>query len=236
MKLTSQTLSIVGPKGAYQDCSLAPLNKDDFWVAAIADGVGGYAGGETAAKIAISEVESSLTSFGLMDEIFARASAEIRRQASENQSLAKMSTTLTCLSIENGVAEVGHVGDTRITHFRGPGVLSRTEDQTEVQRLLKNGIITRGQAKRHPRQNVIYSALSGRNADYTLYQNSFDVQPGDRIILSTDGFHSLFTRRELAGISQGCVDLESFFARVQSELPQRKISDDATAVFIEVSR
>ena len=207
----------------------------EYWIAAIADGIGGSSGGEIASKLAIEEVQSKLVMPGQMRNAFESARASIRSRSLSKPDLAKMGTTLSCILMADGTAEVGHVGDTRITHFRGGGVMARTQDQTEVQRLLDNGIITIGQAKRHPRRNVIYSALSGRTDKYTLFDGEFDIQVGDRIVLSSDGFHSHFLRRELAGISESSSTLESFVKSVEMKLKNEELVDDATAIFMEVT-
>jgi len=226
---------MTGPRGLYQDCLLEPVRVGNCWIVAVADGLGGSNGGEIASSLAIDEVRKKLKSPGQMDEVFEAARAKIQARSHSDADLAKMGTTLTCLLIEGITAEVGHVGDTRITHIRGGGVMSRTEDQTEVQRLLDNGVITHGQAKRHPRRNVIYSALSGREDKYTLFQNQFETKIGDRIILSSDGFHTLLLRKELAQISQSSRSLDEFSEGVQIALKQKVLTDDATAIFIEVT-
>src|SRR3546814_5436694 len=57
-------------------------------------------------------------------------------------------------------ARVGHVGDSRIYHLRGSGLVTRTKDQTEVQHLIDEGILTPERAKMYPRKNVLLSAIS----------------------------------------------------------------------------
>jgi PPM family protein phosphatase len=224
--------SIVGPKGENQDAILPPFSVGNCTWCAIADGVGSSALGGLAARSSIEVVR--LVSVGQsMEEVFSGAHRLLSEIASEQESGKSISTTLSVLKICDGIAFVGHVGDTRVSHYRGPGVMGRTKDQTEVQKLLDDGVLTKNQAARYPRRNVLLSALSA-GRDYTLQEQEFAVQKGDRILLTSDGFHSKLLRGRISQLSFGKSQFEEFWISVQEALALVQLDDDASCLAIEI--
>jgi len=233
MEIQHKQISIPGPKDNNQDVILTPVSIGNTIWCAIADGVGSSSHGGTAARTSIEIVAESAHKELAIADIFARVKRRLVSLSNESPDSKSISTTLTILKIENGVAMVGHVGDTRITHYRDVGVLTRTKDQTEVQKLLDDGTLTRHQAKRYPRKNVLMSAMSAKH-DYILAESSFDVQPNDRILLTTDGFHEALLRRNIAALSAKHNKFDTFWSKLSEQLHSEKPSDDASCLAIEI--
>lgn len=233
MKLTTSQFSIEGPKGQNDDACLSPREVDGTWWTAIADGVSSSRNGSLAARICLDIVAQSASRKPDMPRLFALCTEELASEATRNPEHGRISSTLTVMAVCNGKAHVGHVGDTRITHLRGGGVMTRTQDQTEVQKLLDEGAISPYQAKRYPRRNVLLSVMSAA-CPYKLFKNHFEVLAGDRILLTTDGFHSQILRREMVAISERCPTINDFTRKLEIVLRSRGIVDDASLVAIEI--
>jgi serine/threonine protein phosphatase PrpC len=225
--------SIEGPKGENQDAVLPPFQVGECSWCAIADGVGSSAFGGLAARTSVEVVKQAADSGLRMAEVFASVRKRLSEIASEQENAKSISTTLSVLRICGSQAFVGHVGDTRISHYRGSGVMGRSKDQTEVQKLLDDGVLSKNQALRYPRRNVLLSAMStGR--EYDLYEQQFTIQKGDRILLTTDGFHGKLRRRRLAELSSSRPNFDDFWNVVQDELSSEKLEDDASCLALEV--
>lgn len=232
MRLKCFSKSLVGPKGENQDAVLELLETTRGFWCAIADGVGGKVAGALASEAAISGVANLAPLEPSMEELFRGCAKIFAEQEQRSPNAAGMATTLTVVFVQDGFGSVGHVGDSRLIHIRGGGVIARTADQTEVQKLIDDGVISRRLAKRYPRRNVLLSVLS-RKADYNLFETRFGLQDRDRLLLSTDGFHGCLLKREVASISEEKPEFQEFCQFLCKELETRTRCDDATFLALE---
>lgn len=230
MKFSSCT--IAGPKGKNQDAILPPFRSGNSTWCAIADGVGSSEASGEAARASI-EVVRAVHGNETMADLFARVRLCLTDIFSDRKAEKGFGTTLSVLCLRDSQAIVGHVGDTRISHYRGGGVVSRTKDQTEVQKLLDDGAITKNQAPRYPRRNVLLSIMSPMH-DYTLHEERFLIKSKDRILLTSDGFHTKILRQVIAKISTENLLFDSFWQAVQFELQAISVDDDASCIALEI--
>lgn len=198
---------------------------------ALADGVGKSQFGPEASALA-TKIATSFPLSADLTEIFERIRQALVDGAKKTQDSA-WSTTLTLCRVEDGMAYVGHVGDSRIYHLRGKGIMTRTRDQTEVQVLIDEGVLSKERAKKYPRRNVLLSALSSEST-YDLYVSSFEVIPGDRILLLSDGIYRQISRKEIAAISAKNGTVKTFIAELEELLLSRGVVDDSTALCVEI--
>ncbi|MBC7648789.1 MAG: protein phosphatase 2C domain-containing protein [Vitreoscilla sp.] len=200
-------------------------------VLALADGVGKSAKGAAAARIAIAAALMRVPTNSIPD-IFNAAQLEITTAASKGTG-KNWSTTLTLCLINKGKAIVGHVGDSRLYHLRGTGLVTRTRDQTEVQVLIDEGIISKDRARTYARRNVLVSALSS-DIPFELYQEEFDVLKGDRLLLISDGVYKQLSRKDIAEVSLRNLDVVTFINQLKACLENKGLLDDSTALCWEV--
>lgn len=226
-------LGITGPKGENQDSILEPFQLDGTTWCGVADGVGSTALGGLAARASLDEVRR-MTVSEPMPAVFNKVARKLAAIADEQGSPKSLSTTLSVLKIDGDKANVGHVGDTRITHYRGGGVMTRTKDQTEVQKLLDDGVLTMNQARRYPRRNVLLSAMSA-GREYDLHEATFKLNIGDRILLTSDGFHSKLLRPQLAALSEAMPDFDEFWHALEDLLSSETLDDDASCLALEIN-
>ena len=135
-----------------QDRYLFREFEDQVLLMAVADGMGGEAGGGLAAQIAIEAV-GEFTPPDLTDieasliELFLAASRRIEDEVRKDPRLKGMGTTLTAACIKNGITSWAHVGDSRLYLWRKEHLTQITEDHTFVNNLVKQGVITEGEAR-----------------------------------------------------------------------------------------
>ncbi|WP_201213123.1 protein phosphatase 2C domain-containing protein [Rhodocyclus purpureus] len=203
---------------------------DGRWMLAIADGVGSAKFGGQAARLAVEVCRESGSALSIR-EIFAVVDDRIAEAAGDSH--GQWSTTLSLCVFHNGQAHVGHVGDARIYHIRGAGLLTRTHDQTEVERLIEEGVLTRERAQRYPRKHVLLSSMNG-GGDYQLEESTFGLQPGDRVLLASDGFYKKVLKREIVGWSIACEEVDEFVDTLKGMLMTRGVVDDATVLCAQI--
>jgi protein phosphatase len=156
----------------------------------VADGMGGHGAGNVASRIAIEEMTACAALRPLFAEAVLTALEHANRYIIERDEANRMGTTVTGLAgIEAGGGDhlmVFNIGDSRVYRL-GDGRLEQlTVDHSEVQELVLAGVITREQARTHPRRNVITRALgggAGLHPDYWLRP----AVSGDRYLMCSDG-------------------------------------------------
>lgn len=235
MIIRAAQFSHPGPEKENEDCLLGLTQIDTDSYAAVADGLGGHAGGRIASETAVGAIKENIRHkpHPTMMDLFGAAVRELRLAAANDEALKKMATTLSIIRLSNSSAEIGHVGDSRIYHLRGDGIVARTIDQTEAQHLIDRGVLSKAEGRKYHRRNVLLSVLSPA-ASYDLYQQSFGVVSGDRIILVTDGVYRIALRREIRDISKRSVAAENFCTHLEAFIRERGPIDDFSAVCLDI--
>ena len=164
---------------------------------AVADGMGGYAGGEVASKTSIKTLVELLPVLNnpeldpqSRDDIYRSSIAEmdlaIRKIADDKPELDGMGTTLTSFALFDNQVYLLHVGDSRAYRIRGKKITRLSHDHTVVQELIDQGRITQEEANDHPQRSFLTQALMGKgNVDAPLL--AFPAEPGDIYLVCSDG-------------------------------------------------
>ncbi|MDF2603495.1 protein phosphatase 2C domain-containing protein [Sphingomonas sp.] len=226
----------IGPRQTNQDRILLPTKANDRTIiAGIADGIGGAPGGAEAAQIAVDVAARFSGEPELLSSIFGTVAEQLERVSADNPEFSRMGTTLSVVAIAGKVARVAHVGDTRIYHLRGAGLNHLTRDQTEVAELVRKGVLTDKQARRYHRRNVLLSALTP-SSEFEVYEAEAFIQPGDRLLLMSDGVHQTVKRGAILNASLANVDLASFLADVERRVESAGPKDNFSAVALEIEK
>lgn len=224
----------IGPRKTNQDRILQPtLVGDQLILAAIADGIGGAPGGAEAAQIAVDTVGEFSKSAGFLSGIFGAVASELERVSTEKPEFANMGTTLSILAIVGRTVRVAHVGDTRIYHLRGAGLNHLTRDQTEVAELVRKGILNERQAKRYHRRNVLLSALTP-SSEFEVHEREAFIQPGDRLLLMSDGVHQAVKRGAILNSSLSHSSVSAFVDDIEARVVAAGAKDNYAALAIEI--
>ena len=193
------------------------INEDAFYISnsldevqlyMLADGMGGYNGGEIASKLAIQsaknyiennfkEIEKDKDSIiQLIGSSIEYANMVVYEKAKENKELSGMGTTLEICLIYNNRAFIGHVGDSRIYRIRKEFMRKLTQDHSYVQKLVKDGTITQEEAAHHPQKNMLMKAL-GCNAFVEPDVMVKGFLKDDILIMNSDGLTNLVSQEEI---------------------------------------
>ncbi|NDL57539.1 PP2C family protein-serine/threonine phosphatase [Phytoactinopolyspora mesophila] len=202
---------------ARSDVGLGRDGNEDSGVAgpdvlAVADGMGGHAAGEVASQAAVSQFAraagldrgngaSALESLG---SLFALANDRIKQLVTDAPEREGMGTTATVMLMPAGPdpagqLALGHIGDSRAYLARGAALTQLTRDHTFVQALVDDEQISPAEARIHPARSVVTKVLQGQDGaepDLTLV----DVQPGDRLLICSDGLTDVATDDAIAEV------------------------------------
>src|ERR1700728_2208723 len=173
------------------------MNEDSYLAVpplfVVADGMGGHGAGDVASRIAIEEMTACVALRPLFVEAVLTALEHANRYIIERDEANRMGTTATGLAALETVGGdqlmVFNVGDSRVYRLAGHRLEQLTVDHSEVQELVLAGVITREEARTHPRRNVVTRALgseSGLLPDHWL----LPATTGDRYLICSDGLFS----------------------------------------------
>jgi protein phosphatase len=210
-------------------------------LAVIADGMGGYEGGQEASRLAVETVRQvydhafNADPQATLVEALESAHQNIQRYAVEHPQFYGMGTTCTALAIVGRQLHFAHVGDSRLYHIRGETVSRLTRDHSYVGRLVESGIVRSEDAESHPQRHILTAALgSGRNVVPHAPDGPFLLEAGDRLVLCTDGLWGLVGDQELASIVKSAPPNEACFRLVKMAL-ERGGPDNITVSVLRVS-
>ncbi|WP_375222237.1 Stp1/IreP family PP2C-type Ser/Thr phosphatase, partial [Symbiobacterium thermophilum] len=174
---------------------------------AVADGMGGYDGGEVASRLAIQTlrayvpprveawVREGSVGEGLVEAIHEANHAILQEQMARAE-LAHMGTTVTAVVVMGPRLYVGHVGDSK-AFLVGPREARQiTSDHNVPGELLQSGHLTREEAANHPQRHVLTRAL-GVRPDLPVEQRELEWAVGDLLLLCTDGLSNLVALEEI---------------------------------------
>ena len=174
---------------------------------AVADGMGGHVGGETASKIAINsavqllpllnndEIDPESLDDFLLNSI-SEIDADINDAVGENPELSGMGTTFVGLALYRNRISILHVGDSRIYRLRGNQFELLTRDHTVVQDLLDQGVITEKEISTHPQRAMLTQALVG-DGKITPLIIEHDAKAGDKYLLCSDGLSNFVSKTDI---------------------------------------
>jgi len=208
------------------------------WLYIVADGVGGAEAGEVASQYATQQAKHHyLNNNGeanlgqrLLQALHA-ANTDLRQLVAERDMNKRMATTMVATVIHGQRAFIANVGDSRGYHWRDNELRQITKDQSLVAKLLEEGAITADEAANHPHKNVIlYSIGSERTPQIDLFE--FLVQPGDKIVLCSDGLTRHLSDAEISQIVAQS-DLDAAATQLIKLANERGGQDNISAAIVE---
>jgi len=206
MRFTIFQESRKGSRKVNQDRIAYTFSRDTLLLV-VADGMGGHAGGEIAAQIAVrlfierfqQEAKPILKNpLKFLQDTMVRAHAALGSYANQFSMLETPRTTCVCCIVQAGHAYWGHVGDSRLYLFRQGGLIGTTKDHSKVQYLVDQGIIGADEVVAHPDRNKIFSCLGGLVDPVIDLSRRTPLRNGDILVLCTDGLWSVFDQSEIA--------------------------------------
>lgn len=201
-----------------QDSYYIPEKNEQIQLFVLADGMGGYNGGEIASRLAVQAVITYVKEhfnsiqwnreyvLNFIKEVIEYANQVVYNKAKTTQELAEMGTTLEVCLIYHNKAFIGHIGDSRIYRIRKQFIRRLTVDHSYVEKLVKDGTITRQESYTHPKKNMLTKALGcDEHIEPDVMVKGF--LPEDIILMCSDGLTNLVSENEIYGMLKSNVEI-----------------------------
>jgi protein phosphatase len=203
---------------------------------AVADGLGGHAGGAVASTLATGLLSAGFTG-GSLDELTTGVRAAnwvVRQRAADSPELEGMGTTMCAAGLlADGTLALVNVGDSRAYLAHEGSVRRLTEDHTVAAELVRNGELTPAEAAGHPQRHILTRAL-GMGPGLQIDASCRPAAPGDLLLLCSDGLFNLVPDDEIGSqLVSGSTPQETVDALVELALA-RGGDDNVSVVVAEV--
>jgi protein phosphatase len=177
-----------------EDSYLVDLEQGLF---VISDGMGGHEAGDVASAVAIESIGTHVRSGRLVDEALQKAHHDVVHAGRHGKGKPGMGATAVALHLNKNGYRIAWVGDSRA--YLWDGTLRRlTRDQTYVQKLLDDGLVTEEEARIHPERNIITQALGFEDLKNLAIENvSGLLYRGEKILLCSDGLTGELDDRQI---------------------------------------
>ena len=210
-------------------------------LAVIADGMGGYEGGQEASRLAVETVRHVYENASASDPqstltaALASAHQVIQRYATAHPQFYGMGTTCTAVAVVDRRLHFAHVGDSRLYHIRGESISRLTRDHSYVGKLVESGIVRSEDAESHPQRHILTAALgTGRDIAPHVPDHPVSLEEGDSLLLCTDGLWGLVGDQELARVARSNPPAQACSQLVKTAL-ERGGPDNITVLVLRVS-
>lgn len=216
---------------------------DDGCINILADGMGGYAGGEVASKLATLTAKQYIEDhfdknkeyekqelLSLIKNAMEFANAEVHKKAQEDKELELMGTTLEICLIYKDKMFIGHVGDSRVYRLRQGIIRKLTKDDSYVQKLVEDGTITKEEAKNHPKKNMLVKALGCEtNLEVNVFYKKF--LENDIVLICSDGLTNMVSEEQIYNIISN--DINEASKELVNEANKNGGLDNITLIIIK---
>lgn len=185
-----------------QDYYSIPSSESDLQLYILADGMGGYNGGEIASRLAAETTKNYIQNnfkkiehdkeaiLKLVKDAMEYANMVVYEESKKDQNLQGMGTTLDVCFIYNSKIYIGHVGDSRIYLIKKDIARKITKDHSYVQQLVEDKKITREEAEHHPKKNMLLKAL-GCTSYVEPDIRARNLEKDDILLMCSDGLTNM---------------------------------------------
>lgn len=219
------------------------LENDSVVLFLVADGVGGYEGGEIASAMVVETTlaafRSSSPDLGTSKRLhraLQQANIEVHNRALAVPELRRMATTATAIAVNvnEGMLYGAHCGDCRLYRVRDRKIEQLTRDHTVVGERVRMGLMTPDRARTHPDRSALSRCL-GQDLIPSIDRITTPIQQDDRLIVCSDGLWSVLTDAEIEQLTRDA-DAETACRRLIDTANQRGTPDNLTVgVFVQMA-
>jgi protein phosphatase len=203
--------------------------------------MGGHAGGQEASQLATQAIQAYLEkhwqSVIPCDELLSQAVGEANQAILQDQQShperSDMGTTAVVVMFRKEQPWFAHVGDSRLYRLRNSKLEQISEDHTWVARAMKAGDITPDQARMHPWRHVLSQCL-GRKDLPPIEVQPLDVQPGDRLLLCSDGLTEELSDDAITSYLDPSLSSDQSAAKLIEAAKDKGGRDNITVVIVEI--
>jgi PPM family protein phosphatase len=218
-------------------------NQDSYYLSPagelfiVADGMGGHVGGQEASRLATAAIEtyiaahhgSDIPSSALLEKAIFSANAAVLADQQAHAERSDMGTTVVILLLRDNQFWCAHVGDSRLYLLRESGFFQVTQDHTWVAQAIKDGDLTPDQLQQHPWRHVL-SQCVGREDLLTVEPQRLQVEPGDQLLLCSDGLTEELSNDEIITYLQSAETCQEAVVELISAAKKRGGRDNITAI------
>jgi serine/threonine protein phosphatase PrpC len=218
-------------------------NEDSLFVGSrllvVADGMGGLPAGELASDIlvqALSVVDDMPdTGEPLQDMVAALQTANERIEAAVADDDARdgMGTTVTAIVLSGDRVAALNVGDSRCYLVRDGEMTQLTRDDTYVQALVDQGVLTPDDARRHPQRALVTQAVQG--GPFRPAGRMVPIQLGDRFLLCSDGLTDYVPDDVIAETLRANADRKTCAAELVHRTLEAGAPDNVTVIVADIT-
>ena len=226
---------------------LRSSNQDDYYIDPegrffmVADGMGGYAGGEEASRLATAAIRAYLNEHWhsetamvvLLERALYQANEAILEDQRQHPERADMGTTIVVVTFRSSDSQpwCAHVGDSRLYRLRGDDLEQITEDHTWIAKAIRAGDVSPDHSRSHPWRHVLSQCLGRDDLDEIDIQ-PIQVQTGDHLLLCSDGLTEELPDSLIASHLTSIPACEATAAALVSSAKQRGGRDNITVVVV----
>lgn len=219
--------------------------------AAVADGMGGHLAGEIASRMAVNITLETLKDYLLKDkmpEVYSKdytkmtnilnasvekANEEIFLNSQKDELRKGMGTTLTAILINDYIASIVHIGDSRLYLIRNSEINQITEDDSFIMEQYRTGKITLKETENSPFKNVLTKAL-GIKKENSYFIKEEKIQPGDILLITTDGLTKMLSDKEILKTVTSFTELNKAGKKLVEDANSKGGEDNITLILIKV--
>jgi protein phosphatase len=237
-------------RGLNEDAYLASTNRCLF---VVCDGMGGAPAGEVASDMAVQAIVRQFNNGTLDDGVVdgpgdgymrqtSRLAGAIRRcnqilyaHSQEDPCRSGMGTTVVAACIAKHIASIAHVGDSRAYLWHDGRLEPLTRDHSLVDAQLRAGVLRPDSPAVSEQQHILLRVL-GRVPDVDVELAEVPVQPGDYLLLCSDGVTRMMSDPAIAEAIARHREPQRIADRLIDAANERGGADNATVVVIEIRK
>lgn len=206
MRFSVYQESHIGGRKSNQDRMGYSFTRDALLLV-LADGMGGHIQGEVAATIALQTIGTLFQQHAkpyikkpdkFLEESLLAAHREIHRYRALNRLPETPRTTIVACVVQHNDAYWAHCGDSRLYWMRQGQILARTRDHSRIETLIAQGKVDPAERNTHPERNKLFNCLGAPNMPIIELSRRANLQPGDLLLLCSDGLWSVLPDHVLA--------------------------------------
>ena len=242
--VASAGISEAGPiRSNNEDCFLVD---DRLGLYVVADGMGGHAAGEVAARLAVDTIGEFVrrnaevsgapdpalsTAANRLREAVETANRSIWQAAARHAPYAGMGTTVVCALVNGASLTIAHAGDSRLYSIAGGILTAETRDDTWAA-AFQGGLGATGScAADHPFRHVLTNVLGG-GEQTTVHVRERALTGGETLLLCTDGVHNVLDEAALVEILSTTASPQATARELVTAAIERGSRDNVTAVVV----
>ena len=223
-----------------EDSVIITKNRDNEYLMAIADGMGGHSAGEVASSIAIGYLAkhfnetflnmSKVDSVNWIRDAVNEINTLIFEHERKHPESKGMGTTLVMAILTKDYLLFGNVGDSSGFVMKDDKLHKVTYDHTLVNLLVSAGELTKEEASNHPKKNVLMKALgASTEIDVDIFDCDMDI---NQILLTSDGLTNMLDNEQIEKVLQSNIDIEDKVIRLIQKANNRGGTDNISVAYL----